>query len=129
MSAPGHTSFERSGVSVFLTSCSSELGERKPCGKGSRRDAAAATRRCPGSAAEEASDKRENPMDGSGPRGRKAKRGEPVEEVRNLADGTSRGGNSGMIRTRPPTSSKGNETPGGAGSSGDAGDRDRDRVP
>jgi hypothetical protein len=46
---------------------------------------------CPGSVAEAASDQRRNPMDGSGPRGRKAKRGEPVEEVRNLEDGTSRG--------------------------------------
>jgi hypothetical protein len=91
MSAPGQPSFERSGVSVFLTSCSSELGERKPCGNGSRWDAAAATRWCPGSEAEEASDKRQNPMDGSGPRGRKAKRGETVGEVRNLEDGTSRG--------------------------------------
>jgi hypothetical protein len=91
MSAPGNMSFERSGVSVFLTSCSSELGERKPCGKGSRRGAATATWRRLGSVAEEASDKRRNPMDGSGPRGREVSGEETVEEVRNLEDGTSPG--------------------------------------
>jgi hypothetical protein len=91
MSAPGNMSFERSGVTVFLTSCSSELGERRPCGKGSRRGAATATWRRLGSVAEEASDQRRNPMDGSGPRGRKASGEETVEEVRNLEDGTSPG--------------------------------------
>jgi hypothetical protein len=91
MSAPGDMSFERSGVSVFLTSCSSELGERKPCGKGSRSGASTATWRCRGSVAEEASDQRKNPMDGSGPRGRKASGEQTVEEVRNLEDGPSPG--------------------------------------
>jgi len=36
MSCPGCTGFERYGVVVSLSSCSSELGEWKPCGKGSR---------------------------------------------------------------------------------------------
>jgi hypothetical protein len=75
MSAPGNMSFERSGVSVFLTSCSSELGERKPCGKGSRSGSATATWSRSGSVIEEVSEKRKNPMDGSGPRGRKGEAG------------------------------------------------------
>jgi hypothetical protein len=97
-------SFERSGVSVFLTSCSSELGERKPCGKGSRSGAVTATWRGCGSVSEEVSDKRRNPMDGSGPRGREVSGEETVEEVRNLEDGTSPGeaipGSCGPARPR-----------------------------
>jgi len=46
-SAPGHMCLERSGVSVFLTSCSSELEERKPCGNGSRSGAPTATWKAP----------------------------------------------------------------------------------
>jgi hypothetical protein len=90
-SGPGHTGLERSGVVVSLTSCSSELGERKPCGKGSRSGAATATWRRRGSVAEAASDRRRNPMDGSGPRGREASGDQTVEEVGNLEDGRSRG--------------------------------------
>jgi hypothetical protein len=40
---------------------------------------------------EAALERRENPMDGSGPRGREVSGEEPVEEVRNLEDGTCRG--------------------------------------
>jgi len=82
-----------------------------------------------GSVAEAASDRRENPMDGSGPRGREASGKETVEEARNLEDGTCRGRHPREQRARPPMSSKGNETPGGDGLGRDAGTRNRDAAP
>jgi hypothetical protein len=60
-----------------------------------------------GSVAEAASDRRENPMDGSGPRGREASGEETVAEVGNLEDGTCRGRQPRDQRTREPVSSKG----------------------
>jgi len=50
-------------------------------------------------------------MDGSGPRGREVRREEPVEEVRNLVDGTCRGRHPREQRTCAPTSSKGRMNP------------------
>jgi hypothetical protein len=52
--------------------------------------ASGAAMRC-GPEFEAALERRENPMDGSGPRGREVSGEEPVEEVRNLEDGTCRG--------------------------------------
>lgn len=82
-----------------------------------------------GSVAEAASDRRENPMDGSGPRGREASGEETVAEVRNLEDGSCRGRQPRELRTRAPVSSKGSGTPGGEGLGGDAGARNLDLVP
>lgn len=100
-----------------------------PAGNGSRSGAATATWTRHGSMAEAASDRRENPMDGSGPRGREASGMETVEEVRNLEDGTCRGRQPRGQRSRPPTSSKGRRTPGGDGLGRDAGTRNRDAAP
>jgi hypothetical protein len=68
-------------------------------------------------------------MDGSGRDGREASGKETVEEVRNLADGTCRGRQPREERARSPTSSKGDETPGGDGLGSDAGTRNRDAAP
>jgi hypothetical protein len=64
-----------------------------------------------GSVAAAASDRRQNPMDGSGPRGREASGEQTVAEVRNLVDGTCRGRQPRVKRTREPVSSKGRENP------------------
>ena len=103
----------------------SERRERRPLRQGIA--SGAATHR--GSVPEEVSEKRRNPMDGSGPRGREAGGEGTVEEVRNLEDGSCRGGNPREERTRQPTSSKGRRTPGGEGLGRDALTRNAEECP
>lgn len=62
-----------------------------------------------------ASERRENPMDGSGLSGREACGEQTVAEVRHLEDGTCRGRQPRDERIRTPMSSEGHETPGGEG--------------
>jgi hypothetical protein len=116
--------FERSGVAVFLSLRLRAKGAETPAARDRERCGDA-----PRLSARRGLGQRRNPMDGSGPRGREAGGEGTVEEVRNLEDGSCRGGNPREERTRQPTSSKGEGTPGGEGLGRDALTRNAEECP
>jgi hypothetical protein len=87
----------RVSLLLFLRALGADTcGKRSRSGAPRQRGNAAARR------LKAASDRRKNPMDGSGPRGREAMRGaaKTVEEVRNLRTDRAGGGNPRITRTR-----------------------------
>ena len=116
----------RVSLLLFLRALGADTcGKRSRSGAPRQRGNAAARR------LKAASDRRKNPMDGSGPRGREVMRGaaKTVEEVRNLRTDRAGGGNPGIHGPATPTSSKGRRTPGGEGPGRETWARNRGSKP